>query len=279
MKSILLVDDHRTFLAGTAFILEKHGYRVTTAAKAADALRLMEEAPFDLFVIDLKLPESSGFELAEAILRSFPEAIVVVLTGEDIAEHFDHLLALGVTAVLEKALGEEELAASLRLAEQRLTVLPVELARRLRATGSPAEEAPGQPGRHCPSGSSPCSSSSPTAPKQRHCGPALREPAQCRVSSIGPVPQARRPVPPGGRPEGRSGAVDQAGFSLMAPARSRSSSRTGRTQRAFIPGRGRSRAAPSRPPPSAVRPSPAGRAARRPLLASARPPCRRRRTG
>ncbi|WNQ12340.1 response regulator transcription factor [Paenibacillus aurantius] len=146
MKSILLVDDHRTFLAGTAFILEKYGYRVTTAAKAADALRLMEEAPFDLFVIDLKLPESSGFELAEAILRSFPEAIVVVLTGEDIAEHFDHLLALGVTAVLEKALGEEELAASLRLAEQRLTVLPVELARRLRATGSPADGGAGPTG-------------------------------------------------------------------------------------------------------------------------------------
>lgn len=132
MKHILLVDDHRTFLAGTALILEKHGFRVTAASSGAEALERMEEASFDLFVFDLKLPGMNGFELMETTLRRCPEATIVILTGEDIADHYDRLIESGATGILEKSLGEPEFIASLHLAMQQLTVLPLPLVKQLR---------------------------------------------------------------------------------------------------------------------------------------------------
>jgi two-component system competent response regulator ComA len=136
VKHILLVDDHRTFLAGTAIILEKHGFRVTTASSGAYALDRMEQTVFDLFVFDLKLPEMNGYELTEATLQRHPEATIVILTGEDISEHFDRLIEIGVTGILEKSLGEQEFIASLQLAIQQIMVLPIHLARQLRTKES-----------------------------------------------------------------------------------------------------------------------------------------------
>lgn len=132
MDNILLVDDHRTFLAGTALILEKHGFGVTTASSGADALALMEQVDFDLFVFDLKLPEMNGFELTEATLRRYPEATILILTGEDIPEHYDRLIEIGAAGILEKSLGEQEFIGCLNLAMQQLTVIPLHLARQLR---------------------------------------------------------------------------------------------------------------------------------------------------
>jgi two-component system competent response regulator ComA len=136
VKHILLVDDHRTFLAGTAIILENNGFRVTTASSGADALDRMEQTVFDLFVFDLKLPEMNGFELTEATLQRHPEALIVILTGEDISEHYDRLIEIGVTGILEKSLGEQEFIGSLHLTMQQLTVLPIHLARQLRTKES-----------------------------------------------------------------------------------------------------------------------------------------------
>jgi two-component system, NarL family, competent response regulator ComA len=136
VKHILLVDDHRTFLAGTAIILEKNGFRVTTASCGADALDRMEQFIFDLFVFDLKLPGMNGFELTEVALQRHPEATIVILTGEDISEYYDRLIEIGVTGILEKSLGEQEFICSLLLAMQQLTVLPIHLVRQLRTKES-----------------------------------------------------------------------------------------------------------------------------------------------
>jgi two-component system competent response regulator ComA len=136
VKHILLVDDHRTFLAGTAMILEKNGFAVTTASSGTEALERMERTRFDLFVFDLKLPGMNGFALTEATLERYPEATIVILTGEDIADHYDRLIESGVVSILEKALGEEEFIACLQLAMQQLTVLPIHLARQLRTKDS-----------------------------------------------------------------------------------------------------------------------------------------------
>lgn len=136
MKHVLLVDDHRTFMAGTAIILEKHGFRVTTASSGAEAMARLESCLFDLYVYDLKLPGKNGLELTEATLERHPEATIVILTGEDISEHYDRLIEIGVVGILEKSLGEPEFIGSLNMAMQHLTVLPIHLARRLRTKES-----------------------------------------------------------------------------------------------------------------------------------------------
>lgn len=132
---ILLVDDHRTFLAGTGMILEKHGFSVTPVSGGQEAIELMQHTDYDLYLFDLKLPGMNGFELTEQALKIKPEAMIVILTGEEIEEHYDRLIDLGVAGILEKSIGEHEFIASLKLAMNGLIALPLALARKLR-TGS-----------------------------------------------------------------------------------------------------------------------------------------------
>lgn len=132
MTRILLVDDHQTFLAGTKMILEKHHFEVTTCSHGQAALEALKTSSFDIHLYDLKLPEINGFELSQKTLESNPEARIVILTGEDIVEHFDRLMDIGVSAVLEKSISEEELLMNLQLVQQEKMILPLQLVRKLK---------------------------------------------------------------------------------------------------------------------------------------------------
>jgi two-component system, NarL family, competent response regulator ComA len=132
MTTVLLVDDHPMFLAGTQMILEKHGFTVTASANAIEARQQLEQFRFDAYLYDLNLPEVNGFELTRLTLERQPEACIVILTGEEPAEHFDRLMELGVSGLLDKSSTEDQLVTGLTLAMQGRVVLPLALARQLR---------------------------------------------------------------------------------------------------------------------------------------------------
>jgi two-component system, chemotaxis family, sensor kinase CheA len=76
-RSVLLVDDSAFFRDLLAPLIKAAGYRVVTAASAADALAaLKSDARFDLIVTDIEMPEMDGFALAEAV-RAMPAAAEV----------------------------------------------------------------------------------------------------------------------------------------------------------------------------------------------------------
>jgi two-component system, NarL family, competent response regulator ComA len=132
MTTLLLVDDHPMFLAGTQMILEKHGFIVAAAANAAEARQKLEQSRFDAYLYDLNLPEVNGFELTGMTLDRHPDACIVILTGEVLAEHFDRLMELGVSGLLDKSSTGDQLVTGLTLAMEGRVVLPLEFARQLR---------------------------------------------------------------------------------------------------------------------------------------------------
>src|SRR5580704_5473342 len=76
-RNVLLVDDSAFFRELLAPLIKAAGYRVVTAASAADALAaLKSDARFDLIVTDIEMPEMDGFALAEAV-RAMPAAAEV----------------------------------------------------------------------------------------------------------------------------------------------------------------------------------------------------------
>jgi two-component system, chemotaxis family, sensor kinase CheA len=76
-RNVLLVDDSAFFRDLLAPLIKAAGYRVVTAASAADALAtLKSEARFDLIVTDIEMPQMDGFALAEAA-RAMPAAAEV----------------------------------------------------------------------------------------------------------------------------------------------------------------------------------------------------------
>ena len=66
-EHILVVDDDRRLRALLASFLGKNGYRVTTAASAAEARGVLETLEFDLIVLDVMMPGESGVAFAERL--------------------------------------------------------------------------------------------------------------------------------------------------------------------------------------------------------------------
>lgn len=78
---VLLVDDEEPIRNVVGRILALAGYDVATAPDGPSALRLTEERPFDLFVLDVVMPEMRGDELAQHVRRMDPDAKILYFTG------------------------------------------------------------------------------------------------------------------------------------------------------------------------------------------------------
>lgn len=78
--SILIADDDPLYVKFTAFLLEEAGYRVLKAYNTRDILRLIEQNEPDLVLLDVCMPESSGFDICRQI-RRFSEVPIIFLSA------------------------------------------------------------------------------------------------------------------------------------------------------------------------------------------------------
>ena len=63
MKRILLVEDDKTIVIGLEYTLRQEGYEVSSCYTAAQARDVIGKASFDLYLLDLSLPDGSGYDL------------------------------------------------------------------------------------------------------------------------------------------------------------------------------------------------------------------------
>ena len=81
-RRILVVDDEEFVRAFAERVLSKAGYEVVLASDGPDALRLIvQQQPFDLFVIDVAMPQMSGDELVRELRVVDPAMKVLYVTG------------------------------------------------------------------------------------------------------------------------------------------------------------------------------------------------------
>jgi DNA-binding response OmpR family regulator len=83
---VLVVDDDDDVRDVTGMILEDMGYQVRTTGSGSEALRWLGEEPYDLLVLDVKMPEVDGPSLYRAVVArwsaSAPRALFVSGLGE-----------------------------------------------------------------------------------------------------------------------------------------------------------------------------------------------------
>ncbi|MBA3936343.1 MAG: sigma-54-dependent Fis family transcriptional regulator [Planctomycetes bacterium] len=121
--AILIVDDDAAVCWALEQVLRSQGYRVTIAADAAAARRLVRRARPDLVITDVRMPGESGLDLLAGLKQEYPGLPVVVTTAHGTMETaieavargaFDYLpkpLDLDRTLdLVKRALGEDTLA-------------------------------------------------------------------------------------------------------------------------------------------------------------------------
>jgi DNA-binding NtrC family response regulator len=80
-QQILVVDDEAPVLELLSSYFKKHGYEVSTANNAADALKLIGEQAFSLVMLDVLLADTDGLEALAQIKAAQPRLPVIVMTG------------------------------------------------------------------------------------------------------------------------------------------------------------------------------------------------------
>jgi DNA-binding response OmpR family regulator len=79
---ILLVEDDLSLIDGLKFALHKNGFETDIARTVQEALRLFSQNTYDLLLLDLTLPDGTGFDICRSV-RSGSKVPVIFLTASD----------------------------------------------------------------------------------------------------------------------------------------------------------------------------------------------------
>lgn len=133
MIHILIVDDHPAIGEGTRLILDQEkDFKADYIDPVNQSLDIKNFADYQVFILDLYMPEVTGLTLAKKILSSHPEAIIIIFTGFEISTHFNILLESGVHGFISKTASKEQFITSIRCALRGEVVLPLELLKQLK---------------------------------------------------------------------------------------------------------------------------------------------------
>jgi two-component system, OmpR family, response regulator len=83
-QSLLVVEDDHELRGSLVQGLEEHGFAVRAAQTGADALARIEDSSFDLFIIDIGLPDTDGRDLCLALRARGLDTPVIFLTARDL---------------------------------------------------------------------------------------------------------------------------------------------------------------------------------------------------
>jgi two-component system response regulator HydG len=118
--TILVVDDSEATLEVIRRNLESQGYVVHTAPGVPEALRVLEAAPVDLVITDVKMPRISGLDLVRHVRENLKNTEVTVITGHPDVNGAVTAMKSGATDYLTKPFTDEELLSAVRRAVDRL---------------------------------------------------------------------------------------------------------------------------------------------------------------
>jgi two-component system alkaline phosphatase synthesis response regulator PhoP len=106
---ILLVEDEENISKLIKLNLEMEGYEVVASGNGKEALRMVEQQHFDLLVLDIMLPEVSGYQICEKVRLANSEVGIIIISAKDASADRIKGLKLGADDYLSKPFNLEEL--------------------------------------------------------------------------------------------------------------------------------------------------------------------------
>src|ERR1700731_2332645 len=101
-KNVLVVDDDNAVCQILQRMLSDEQYQVQTSQSVADALAAIEQKLFDVYVMDYKLPDGTGLDVAEQIRSKGSEAPIILISGYDPSTVAVRAEKLRISDIIEK---------------------------------------------------------------------------------------------------------------------------------------------------------------------------------
>lgn len=99
---ILYVDDHEDSAEMFRLLVSSPDYEVLTAQTMAEAIEHARSEPFDLYVLDKRLPDGSGMDLCVTLNALTPGVPCIFYTGDAYEIHRQQAMAAGAIAFVPK---------------------------------------------------------------------------------------------------------------------------------------------------------------------------------
>ncbi len=115
---ILIVDDEANIRSTLRIALEAMGHQVAEAADRDSAVRQLEQASFELLLVDLRLGAESGFDLMEQALRERSDLAVVIITAHATIDRAVEAMRRGASDFLPKPFTPAQVRAVLERVER-----------------------------------------------------------------------------------------------------------------------------------------------------------------
>lgn len=108
---VLIVDDEPNIVTSLAFLMRESSYEVRIARNGDEALRVLEAFRPNLILLDVMLPQRSGFEVCREIRDkpAFADVKIVMLTAKGRDLERDEGLGMGADAYVTKPFSTKEL--------------------------------------------------------------------------------------------------------------------------------------------------------------------------
>lgn len=123
-EKILIVEDEPAILTGIVDLLVGEGFVVNPARDGKEALALYESEKPDLILLDIMIPEKSGYDVCREIRRKDSNIPILMLTAK--GQEIDKVVGLEIGAddYIVKPFGVKELLARVRAALRRSSIKP-----------------------------------------------------------------------------------------------------------------------------------------------------------
>lgn len=107
-SSVLIVDDEEVVRRAHLRSLQNTGCLARIAEDGSEAIRVMEQEPADVVLLDIRMPGLDGMDVLKTIKTRWPDSEVVVITGYPTIESAKEAVRLGACNYIAKPVGPDD---------------------------------------------------------------------------------------------------------------------------------------------------------------------------
>ena len=120
MSRILLIEDNDSIILGLEYLFKEEKFEFEYVKCKKDAINILENEMFDIALIDIGLPDGSGFEVGKYIKEYRPQLPMIFLTAKDEEKDVVYGLDLGAEDYIIKPFRNRELISRIKNVLRRM---------------------------------------------------------------------------------------------------------------------------------------------------------------